>query len=103
MTRSSLRLAALVLVLAATFWLTLPLPSHAAQCSSGNCSLSAGTCVDFVNCTKTCCGSDVTTIFSAQGADANSCLGARNTCTRCLPACPAGQTPCGSSVGLCMF
>ena len=93
MTRNLLRLAALVFVVATTVWFSLPHPAQAISCGSGDY---------FVNCTKTCCGDGVTTIYSRQGIG-SSCAGAKSACSGCLPACPPGQTPCGSSFGLCMF
>jgi len=93
MTRNLLRLAALVFVLSTAFGLTLPRPALAISCGTGDY---------FVNCTKTCCGNGVTTIYNRQGIG-NSCTAAKSACSGCLPACPSGQTLCGSSFGLCMF
>ena len=92
MTRNLLRLAALVFVLATTFGLSLPRPAMAISCGTGSV---------FTNCSKTCCGNGVTTIYTRQGIG-NDCIGAKSACTRCLPACPSGQTLCGSSSGNCV-
>jgi hypothetical protein len=92
MTRNLLRVAALVFVLAATFWLTLPRPALAISCGTGSW---------FVSCTKKCCGPGVTTTYSRQGVG-NDCQGAKAACSGCLPACPAGQSLCGSTVGTCV-
>ena len=93
MTRNLLRLAVLVFVLATTFGLTLPRPALAISCGTGDY---------FENCTRTCCGNGVTTIYSRQGIG-SSCAAAKSACSGCLPACPAGQSLCGSSFGTCMF
>lgn len=94
MTRNLLRLAALVFALVASFGLTPPRPAVAAT--------SCGTGSYFVNCTKKCCGPGVTTTYSRQGIG-SECLAARSACSRCLPACPAGQSVCGSTFGACLF
>ena len=93
MTRNLLRLAALVFVLYATFGLSLPRPAAAITCGTGD---------HFVSCTKTCCGNGVTTIYNRQGAGVD-CGTAKGHCSSCLPACPAGQSLCGSSFGTCVF
>jgi hypothetical protein len=93
MTRNLLRLAALAFVLAATFGLTLPRPALAISCGTGD---------HFVSCTKTCCGNGVTTIYNRQGVG-RDCTGAKAACSSCLPACPSGQSLCGSSFGNCVF
>jgi len=94
MTRNLLlRLAALVFILAATFGLTLPRPALAISCGSGD---------HFVNCTKKCCGPGVTTTYTRQGIGGD-CTGAKAACSGCLPACPSGQSLCGSSFGTCVF
>jgi hypothetical protein len=92
MNRNLLRVAALVFVLATTFWLSVPRPALAILCGSGSW---------FVPCTKKCCGPGVTTTYSRSGAG-NDCQGAKAACGSCLPACPAGQTLCGSTMGVCM-
>ncbi len=94
MTRNLLRLAALVFVLYTTIGLTLPRPALAVT--------SCGTGDHFVSCSKTCCGPGVTTIYTRQGVS-TSCTGAKSACNNCLPACPAGQSVCGSSFGPCAF
>jgi hypothetical protein len=93
MTRNLLRLALLVFALSTAFGLTLPRPALAITCGTGD---------HFVSCTKTCCGNGVTTIYNRQGVG-NDCVGAKSACSRCLPACPAGQSLCGSSFGTCVF
>lgn len=94
MTRNLLRLAAVVFVLATTFGLTLPRPALAATtCGAGD---------HFVSCKKTCCGPGVTTIYSRQGIG-TSCTAAKSACSVCLPACPSGQTVCGSTYANCVF
>ena len=94
MTRNLLRLAALVFVLATTFGLTLPRPALA--------QLTCGTGDYFVRCTKKCCGPGVTTTYTRSGVG-RDCVGARSACSTCLPACPAGQSPCGTTFGPCLF
>lgn len=93
MTRNLLRLAALAFVLATTFGLTLSRPALAQTCGTGEV---------FARCTRTCCGSGVTTTYSRTGAG-NSCLAAKSACSSCLPACPSGQSVCGSTFGPCLF
>jgi len=95
MTRNLLRLAALAFVLCTTFGLTLPRPAAAVV-------TSCGTGDHFVSCTKTCCGPGVTTIYNRQGVG-NDCVGAKTACSKCLPACPSGQSLCGSTFGNCAF
>jgi hypothetical protein len=93
MTRNLLRLAVLAFALATTFGLTPPRPAAAATCGSG----------EFLNkCTRKCCGSDVTTTYYSSGLG-GSCTAARSACSSCLPACPAGQTVCGSTAGPCLY
>lgn len=92
MNRNLLRMAALVFVLSTTFGLTLPRPALAITCGSGSW---------YVSCTKKCCGPGVTTTYYRSGAG-NDCLGARSACSSCFPACPAGQSPCGTTVGTCV-
>ena len=94
MTRNLLRLASLVFVFATALGLTLPRPALAfyAVCGTGDY---------FVNCTKTCCGNGVTTTYSLQGVGGD-CGSAKSACGSCVT-CPAGQSPCGSSFGTCMF
>ena len=92
MTRNLVRLAFLAFALSITFGLTLPRPAAAISCGTGDV---------FVNCTRTCCGNGVTTIYNRQGIG-TSCPGAKSACSGCLPACPSGQTLCGSSSGPCL-
>ena len=92
MTRNLLRLAALAFVLATTFWLSLPRPAEAISCGTGSW---------FVSCTKKCCGPGVTTTYYRNGVG-NDCLGAKAACSGCFPACPAGQSPCGTTSGNCV-
>jgi hypothetical protein len=94
MTRNLVRLALLAFALSTTLGLTLPRPALAA--------ISCGTGDHFVPCTKTCCGTGVTTTYSRQGLGVD-CGRAKGACSSCLPACPAGQTLCGSSFGVCVF
>jgi hypothetical protein len=94
MTRNLLCLAALVFALSTTFGLTLPRPAVAAT--------SCGTGDFFVSCTKKCCGPGVITTYFRQGVG-RDCLGAKSACSSCLPACPAGQSLCGTTFGTCMF
>jgi hypothetical protein len=93
MTRNLLRLAVLVFALATTFGLTLPRPAAAISCGTGDY---------FVNCTKKCCGPGVTTTYTRQGIG-RDCIAAKSACSTCLPACPAGQSVCGSTFGPCLF
>jgi hypothetical protein len=94
MNRNLLRLAVLAVALATTFAFSAPEPAQAVVCGTGDY---------FVNCTKKCCGSGVTTTYTRTGLGA-SCSAARSTCSSCLPGCPAGQTLCGGpSFGLCGF
>lgn len=92
MNRNLLRLAALVFVLATTFGLTLPRPALAISCGTGSW---------YVSCSKKCCGPGVTTTFYRQGVG-NDCVGARSACSSCLPACPSGQSLCGTTFGACV-
>jgi len=93
MTRNLLRLAALAFVLYTTFNFTLPRPALAVTCGTGGV---------FVPCTKKCCGPGVVTTYSRTGVG-STCTAAKNTCLSCLPACPSGQSPCGTTLGVCMF
>lgn len=93
MTRNLLRLAVLVVALSTTFGLTPPRLAEAAT--------SCGTGSYFVSCTRKCCGPGVTTTYYRQGVG-RDCLGAKSACTSCFPACPAGQSLCGSTMGTCM-
>ncbi len=92
MTRNLLRLASLVFVFATALGLTLPRPALAfyASCGTGDY---------FVSCTKKCCGNGVTTTYSLQGVG-GSCSLAQGACSSCV-ACPAGQSPCGTTYGAC--
>ena len=92
MNRNLLRLAALAFVLATTFSLSLPRPAQAITCGTGSW---------FVSCTKKCCGPGVTTTYYRSGAG-NDCLGAKAACASCFPACPSGQSPCGTTQGNCV-
>jgi len=93
MTRNLLRLALLVFALSTALGLTLPRPAAAITCGTGD---------HFVSCTKTCCGNGVTTTYNRQGVGVD-CGTAKGHCSSCLPACPAGQSLCGSSFGVCVF
>src|SRR5689334_15952555 len=93
MNQNLLRLAALAFVFATTVWLSLPHPAQAISCGTGEF---------FVSCTKKCCGPGVTTTYNRQGVG-NSCLAAKSACAGCLPACPSGQSLCGSTYANCMF
>lgn len=93
MTRNLVRLALLAFALSTAFGLTLPRPALAITCGTGD---------HFTSCTKTCCGDGVTTTYSRTGLG-SSCGAAKSACTSCLPACPAGQSLCGSSTGACGF
>lgn len=91
MPRNLIRLAALAFALSPLALATPPL-ARAATCGSGNF---------FTSCSKKCCGPGVTTTFSANG-QGGSCSAARSSCSSCLPACPAGQSPCGGpTFGAC--
>ncbi|HSS50200.1 MAG TPA: hypothetical protein VLX28_14780, partial [Thermoanaerobaculia bacterium] len=79
--------------LSTAFGLTLPRPVLAITCGSGD---------HFTSCSKTCCGPGVTTTYTRTGLG-NSCGTAKSACSSCLPACPAGQSLCGSSFGACGF
>lgn len=93
MTRNLLRLGVLVFALSTAFGLSLSRPAMAATCGSG----------EFLNkCTKTCCGGGVTTTYYSSGLG-STCTAARSACSSCLPACPAGQSVCGSTVGPCLY
>jgi hypothetical protein len=92
MNRNLLRLAVLVFALSTTFGLTLPRPALAVSCGSGDY---------FVNCTKKCCGPGVITTYYRTGIG-GSCTAAKSACSGCFPACPSGQSLCGSTFGPCM-
>ncbi len=93
MTRNLLRLAALVFVLVSALGLTLPRPASAVSFSCGSGDF-------FVPCTQKCCGPGVTTTYTSVLGAGSSCSAAKSACGTCAP-CPAGQTRCGNTYGVC--
>lgn len=95
MTRNLLRLAVLVFALSTTFFGLTPPPSAEAQsCGSGGF---------FVRCTKKCCGSAGGSNTYVRTGFGTSCTAAKSACSSCLPACPSGQSPCGTTFATCGF